>query len=612
MSDPAFLNDTRFLLNELVDFSAAVRDPELMTTELAVTVLDEAGKFANGVLAPLDQPGDRAGLVLKDGIVQTPAGFRDAWQRMCANGWNNIALSENIGGQGLPWMVSMMATEMFSTANKAFTMCPGLTQGAIEAIEAVASEKIKQTYLPNLVSGNWTGTMNLTEPQAGSDVGAIRSRAIPVGDGSYRIKGQKIFISFGEHDMADNIIHLVLARTPDAPEGVAGISLFLVPKFLVNDDGSLGERNDVVCSALEHKLGIHASPTAVMSFGEHEGALGFLIGDENRGLAAMFVMMNMARLAVGIEGVASAEAALKRARGYAFEREQGKSTTNPEHSVVIAEHADVRRMLLLMTSRTRAMRAMALVIAEAQDVYENHADPQVKRQKQTFIELMIPVFKAWATESGIEMASLGIQIHGGMGYVEETGVAQVWRDARISTIYEGTTGIQANDLVSRKLFRDKGEAFAALLVEMRATVASMQTPLRPDADQNTATRNNTHGLAGMASRLEQAIAALDTSARTLMRVCADDMPLAQFVSVPFLMMFGHVAGGWLMSRLALAATQQQGRDEYPQGQLDDWLQSADFYSRYTLADVAGLERLVRNYLDEGEAALPEVSALQRG
>ncbi|WP_221794281.1 acyl-CoA dehydrogenase [Oceanobacter mangrovi] len=592
MAYQAPLQDLRFLLNELVDFPAAVSDPEMMTAELALTIWEEAGKFAAGVLEPLNATADRAGLQLQDGVVTTPAGFADAWAQLCANGWNNMALPEQFGGQQLPWMVSSLATEMFSSANKSFTMCPGLTQGAVEAIFAAASDELKQTYLPKMVAGEWTGTMNLTEPQAGSDVGALRTRAMPQTDGSYRIKGQKIFISFGEHDMAENIIHLVLARTPDAPAGVRGISLFLVPKFLVNDDGSLGPRNDLVCAALEHKLGIHASPTAVMSFGDNDGAVGYLVGEENKGLAAMFVMMNMARLAVGIEGVASAEAALQLARNYAFERVQGASLADPAKAVAIADHADVRRMLMLMQSRTRAMRALALVIAEAQDLNENHADPLVRQQQQKFIELMIPVFKAWATESGVEVASLGIQIHGGMGFVEETGAAQIWRDARISPIYEGTTGIQANDLIGRKLFRDKGESFGLLIEQMQATVAGL----------------NAVGLAGLASRLQQAVERLADSGQRMIKGCGRDMALAQFVSVPFLMLFGHVAGGWLLCRCAIAARQQQGTGEYAERQLEDWLQSAEFYSRYTLAEVAGLQQQIENWLAP-DASLPDMNLL---
>tara|TARA_R110002050_G_scaffold56531_3_gene127256 strand:+ start:420 stop:2210 length:1791 start_codon:yes stop_codon:yes gene_type:complete len=585
------LDDLRFLLHELVDFPAAVSDPEMMTQELALTIWEEAGKFAAGVLSPLNACGDRSGLTLEDGVVTTPDGFAAAWQQLIANGWNNMALPESIGGQGLPWLISTLATEMFSSANKSFTMCPGLTQGAIEAIYAAGSDELKQKYLPKMVAGEWTGTMNLTEPQAGSDVGAICTRAMPQADGSYRIKGQKIFISFGEHDLADNIIHLVLARTPDAPAGVRGISLFLVPKFLVNDDGSLGERNDLVCAALEHKLGIHASPTAVMAFGEQDGAIGYLVGEEHKGLAAMFVMMNMARLAVGIEGLASAEAALQLAWAYALERVQGATPADPGKPAVIAEHPDVRRMLMLMQSRTRAMRAMAMVIAEAQDMHDNHADAEVRQQQQKFVELMIPVFKAWATESGVEVASLGIQIHGGMGFVEETGAAQIWRDARISPIYEGTTGIQAQDLIGRKLYRDKGETFALLVSRMRETVTAMQG----------------NGLNTLATKLAVAINSLESTAAAVMKRCADDMPLAQLMSVPFLMMFGHVAGGWLLGRCALAARFHQNGEEYPAAQLASWLQSADFYCRYSLAEVAGMERQVMNYLaDDADACLPDI------
>lgn len=596
MNTPSYLDDIRFLLNEVVAFSASVRDPEWMTTELAMSIIEEAGKFAAGVLAPLNASGDQTGLALEDGKVTTPDGFAEAWQQMCANGWNNMAVSEAAGGQGLPWMVTTLITEMFSQANKAFTMCPGLTLGAIEAIEAAAPDHIKHTFLPKLVSGQWTGTMNLTEPQAGSDVGAIRASAVAADDGSYRIKGQKIFISFGEHDMASNIVHLVLARLPDAPAGVSGISLFLVPKFLVNSDGSLGDRNDVVCTALEHKLGIHASPTAVMSFGDQDGAVGYLIGEPNRGLGAMFVMMNMARLAVGIEGVASAESATDLARRYAFERVQGSSPDDPSRPVCIAEHMDVGRMLMQMTARTRAMRLMALVIAEAQDNLVNQTDPLQRQSASQFINLMIPVFKGWATESGVDIASMGIQIHGGMGYVEETGAAQIWRDARISPIYEGTTGIQANDLVCRKLYRDRGEAFQALIARMQLTCA--------DADEA--------GFRHLASLLQPAVEALADVGRSVIDSCDSNIKTAQFVSVPFLMMMGQVSGGWLLVRAALQAQACRDTDRYANELLDDWIQSAEFYCRSSLAEASGLGLQITNNLASEESPLPDITLLQRG
>jgi 3-(methylthio)propanoyl-CoA dehydrogenase len=596
MEYQAPLDELSFLLQELVCLTDAVADPEMINNELATTIFEEAGKFATGILSPLNRSADLQGLRFENGSVQTPDGFREAYQQFIANGWNNVVIPEGIGGQGLPYLIASAVTEIFSAANKSFTMCPGLTLGAIEALAAAGSDELKSRYLPKMVSGEWAGTMNLTEPQAGSDVGAIRSRAVPQGDGSYRIFGQKIFISFGEHDLTENIIHLVLARLPDAPDGVRGISLFLVPKFLVNPDGSLGARNDVQCAAIEHKTGIHASPTCVLVYGESGGAVGYRVGEVNKGLAAMFVMMNMARLSVGIEGVAIAERACQLALEYARGRIQGTLAESPT-AVAIIEHADVRRMLMLMKSQTEAMRAMAWVIAEAQDLMTHHADPLVRASKRRFIELMIPVFKAWATETGVEVASLGIQIHGGMGYVEETGAAQLWRDARISPIYEGTTGIQANDLIGRKLFRDAGESFMSLLLEMKSTLYEVAQ----EAGDNTR-------LITMARSLEAAVDCLQRSGLRMIEVCGSRMDAAQFVSVPFLMLFGRTAGGWLMVRVAIRAHQVCGSGRYAETFLQAKQETALFYCRYVLAETAGLYQQVMNYLDD-EAAEPTAVAV---
>ncbi|GGF59389.1 acyl-CoA dehydrogenase [Alteromonas lipolytica] len=575
------LEELRFLLNELVDLSSAVDDPDTFNSELAMAIWEEAGKFASGVLLPTNQTGDTQGLSYKDGIVTVPEVFHDVWQQMRANGWNNMGLPEEFGGQGLPRLISTVAEEMFSSGNKAFVMCPSLTQGAAETLLIAASDELKQRYLPKMVSGEWTGTMNLTEPSAGSDVGALKTRAVQQEDGSYRIKGQKIFISFGEHDLAENIIHLVLARTPDAPAGVKGISLFLVPKILVNDDGSLGERNDVICTAIEHKVGIHVSPTAVMSYGDNDGAVGYLVGEENKGLAAMFIMMNMARLNVGVEGLGSAELAVQQARAYAAERIQGATKESPQ-GVPIVQHADVKRMLMSMSTRTRAMRAMAMVIAEAQDIINSSDDVEVVQQKQGFIDLLTPVFKAWATESAVDIASLGMQIHGGMGYVEETGVAQIWRDVRISSIYEGTTGIQANDLVGRKLLRDKGESVSRLVSDMRETVQQLTAA----------------GMTGLAGRLEEGVNAFAACSQQLLAASTKDFYAAQMVSVPYLMMVGNVTGAWLLARCAIAANQHQGSGQYSEAELAEWLAAADFYHRYTLAEVAGFQRIIANFVEE--------------
>ncbi|TCK04318.1 acyl-CoA dehydrogenase [Marinobacterium mangrovicola] len=588
MSYQAPLDELRFLINELVDLEKATGKNDLVSDDLVFSIWEEAGRFATGVLEPLNRPGDCEGLRFEDGEVKTPAGFVGAYRQLTEMGWNSVGLPEELGGQGLPWLVSSPITEMFSSANKAFNMCAGLTQGAIEAINLIGSAYIKELYLEPMVAGRWTGTMNLTEPQAGSDVGAIRTRAIPQPDGTYRISGQKIFISFGEHDLAENIIHLVLARLPDAPEGVRGISLFLVPKFLVNDDGCLGNRNDLQCVSIEHKLGIHASPTCTLVFGDQGGATGYLLGEPNRGLAAMFVMMNAARLTVGMEGVASAEAALQKARAYAFERVQGSKAEDPSTAVAIAEHEDVRRMLMLMTSRTRAMRAMAMVIAEAQDLCESSDDTAESARQHTFVSLMTPIFKAWATESAVEVASLAIQIHGGMGFVEETGVAQIWRDSRICPIYEGTTGIQANDLVSRKLLRDKGEGLSLLVAKIRTTLQESQafaTELRKPI-----------------SALEEALNSLEGCAERIIALGDSGIENIRFISVPFLMLAGNTVGGWLMLQCAVRALQARGSERYAEQTLESWRQSAEFYSRYTLAEVHGLERQVLNYLEDAAAA----------
>ncbi len=591
MAYQAPLADLTFLANELIDFEAITQGE--MSAELALAIWQEASKFAQGVLAPLNRVGDQQGLDYQDGCVKTPEGFKQAWQQMCQGGWNSVNLPEAYGGQGLPWVISTPVTEMFSSANKAFNMCPGLTSGAVEAIMHSATDELKDSYLTKMVSGQWTGTMNLTEPQAGSDLAAIRTKAIPTEEGHYLIKGQKIFISFGEHDLTENIIHLVLARLPDAPSGVAGISLFLVPKFLLDEEGNPEGRNDLVCTGLEHKLGIHASPTASISFGEKEGAIGYLVGEEHRGLAAMFVMMNMARLSVGVEGVASAEAAYQLARSYAFERIQGVEENNPSQPATLSTHADVQRMLLVMQAKTRAMRAMALVIAEAQDLLESTQDSAVRQRQQSFIELMTPVFKAWATESGIDIASLGIQVFGGMGYVEETGAAQIWRDARISSIYEGTTGIQANDLLVRKLVRDQGAALFALTEQMQASVEALQRA----------------GQGYMSQRLETAINSLKRSVQSILVCHEQQLRSARFVSVPLLMLMGNVIGGWLLSRCAVAALEGQNSSDCSDEQRQSWLQSCDFYSRYVLSEVAGFELQISHFLSGGSAALPNIQLL---
>ena len=434
------LRDMQFALKELAGLEQVAQLPgcEEATPDLVDAVLEEAAKFAEGVLSPLNWSGDQEGARWHDKAVTMPAGFKEAYKLFADSGWTALAAESEWGGQGLPKVVSAAVNEMWKSANHSFSLCPLLTAGAIEALVLTGSDALKATYLEKMVSGLWTGTMNLTEPSAGSDLAAVRTRAEPQADGSYKIFGQKIFITYGEHDMAENIIHLVLARTPTAPEGVKGISLFVVPKFLVNDDGSLGARNDAYCVSIEHKLGIHASPTAIMAFGDHSGAIGYLVGEENRGLEYMFIMMNAARFGVGLEGVAACERAYQRARDYARDRIQCTDIgVRGGPKVAIIQHPDVRRMLMTMKSYAEATRALAYVVAAAHDAAVHHADAETRKRNQAFVDLMIPVVKGWSTESGVTIASIGVQVHGGMGYVEETGAAQHLRDAQISTIYEG-------------------------------------------------------------------------------------------------------------------------------------------------------------------------------
>jgi len=533
--------------------------------ELAGPVLEEAARFAASELDPLNQPGDRTGSVLENGIVRTPAGFREAYRQYIEGGWMGLAVDTEHGGQGLPSALSTPVVEMLNSACMGWALCPLLSAGAIDMLAAHGSTEQKQLYLAKLVSGEWTGTMNLTEPQAGSDLGALRTRAVPQKDERwgehYRITGQKIFITYGDHDLTDNIIHMVLARTPDAPPGSRGISLFLVPKFLPNGEGRPGERNDLRPLRLEEKLGIHASPTCVMSYGEGEGAVGWRIGDENRGLEAMFTMMNSERLGVGVQGVAIAERAYQQARDYARTRVQGTPIGMPRDSGAappIVYHPDVRRMLLWMRAATEAMRALAYLAAAAIDAGRaTTGEAQFRAQRRA--DLLIPVVKAWCTDLGVEVASTGIQVHGGMGYIEETGAAQYLRDARIAPIYEGTNGIQANDLVGRKLGRDRGEAARELIAEMRASLGELDAP----------------ELAALRQRLTDATAALDTATAYLVTA---EPALAAAGSVPYLHLCGTVLGGWLMARVAALALQR-----HDAGLSAAKLATARFYAEHFLA-----------------------------
>src|SRR6266567_988164 len=478
MTYRAPMQEIQFVMKELAGLEQVGKLPgyEDATVDTVTAILEEAAKFATEVLDPLNAVGDREGSRLIDGgIVKTPTGFKEAYKQFADNGWNGLTKHPEHGGQGLPQLVSTAVEEMWHGSNMAFALCPLLTQGAIEALELVGSDDQKAKFLPKMVEGVWTGTMNLTEPQAGSDLAAVRTRAVPQPDSSYKLYGQKIFITYGEQDYTDNIIHLVLGRTPTAPEGVKGISLFVVPKVMVNDDGTLGERNDVHCVSIEHKLGIHASPTAVLAYGDRGGAVGYLVGEENRGLEYMFIMMNMARFSVGLEGVGIAERAYQRALAYAKERVQGRAVGEEKSTgtATIIQHPDVRRMLLSMRSQTEAMRALAYVTAGALDNANAHPDPEARKRHQAFAELMIPIVKGWCTETAQEIAYTGVQVHGGMGFIEETGAAQHYRDARIITIYEGTTGIQANDLIGRKTARDGGATARAVADDIDRVAARL-------------------------------------------------------------------------------------------------------------------------------------------
>ena len=478
------LKDIAFLLNDVFEFDRHAQQCGIdCDGETVLAIADEAGKLASGVIDPLNRASDISGATWQDFTVKTAAGFRDAYASFCEGGWNGLRFPEQYGGQGLCSVIATAVDEMWHAASISFALCPMLTNGAIEALLTAGSATLKDTYLARLVSGEWTGTMNLTEPQAGSDLAAVRCKALRHGDGTYRLHGQKIFITYGEHDLAENIIHLVLARTPGAPEGVKGISLFLVPKFLVQSDGTPGLRNDVRCASLEHKLGIHGSPTAVMLFGEGEGAVGYLVGEENRGLEYMFIMMNEARFSVGLQGLSISDRAYQHALAYAQERTQGRAagdkTTGP-----IIRHPDVRRMLLSMKSKVEAMRALAIYIAMQKDIaHSAEAGVDASARAKARMELLVPVMKGWLTESAQDITSDALQVFGGMGYIEETGAAQYYRDARILTIYEGTTAIQANDLVGRKTLRDSGKAALQLIGEMLDDAKALEQTDGPAANR---------------------------------------------------------------------------------------------------------------------------------
>ncbi|WP_459572608.1 acyl-CoA dehydrogenase [Cupriavidus sp. 8B] len=563
------IRDMLFAMNELAGLAEITALPgnEEATPEVVESILLEAAKFATEVLAPINAQGDRQGSACTDGEVTTADGFKAAYGQFIENGWNAMPASPDFGGMGLPSLVSTPVLEMWKASNMAFSLCQMLTLGAVAAIAHHGSARDQQRYLPKMVSGEWTGTMNLTEPQAGSDLSAIRTKAEPEGD-HYRITGTKIFITWGEHDMAENIIHMVLARLPDAPEGTKGISLFVVPKFLVKPDGSLGQRNDLTCASIEHKMGIHASPTAVMVFGENEGAIGYLVGEANRGIGYMFTMMNHARLNVGLEGVAISERAYQQALGYARERVQSRpigASSGPP--VPIIRHPDVRRMLMSMKARIEAMRALAYFTTAQMDKAHSHPDATERQKCQALTDLLTPVVKGWCTENALDITSLGIQVHGGVGFIEETGACQHMRDARITTIYEGTTGIQANDLIGRKVARERGATLNVLLGEMNETLAALEAAGGKE-------------LHGIAASLQRGTVALEKATDWLLATYDREPARAAAGAVPYLMLFGTVVGGWLMARAALIAKAKLAEPDA--GYYRAKMVTAHFYAEHVL------------------------------
>src|SRR6201991_3518911 len=581
MTYRAPINDMLLALNHGAGLKAAVEAGHYgdFDADIAAAVLEEAGKFATDVLAPLNKVGDEHGIKLDSGKVTTAPGWPDAYARWTDAGWNAVSGPEAFGGQGLPLAINAACTEIWSASNVAFGLCPLLTLSAIEALDAHGSDELKQIYLEKLVSGEWTGTMQLTEPQAGSDVGALRSRAERAPNGTYRIKGTKIFITYGDHDMTDNIVHFVLARLPDAPAGTRGISLFLVPKFMVNADGSLGARNDIYASGVEHKLGMHASPTCTMTMGDDGGAVGYLIGEENRGMQCMFTMMNQARLGVGLEGVGVADRAYQQALAYAQERKQGKAVgKNGDGSDAIIVHPDVKRMLLQMRAMTAAARSICYATAVALDVAVRAKDAKVRADADARGALLTPIAKAFSTDIGNEVAYLGVQVHGGMGFIEETGAAQHYRDARITTIYEGTNGIQSIDLVTRKLGANGGESVWKLLDELFAIVKQVE-----------ASNDPAFGTTG--AKLREALGALERSSKWLLERMAAAPNDALAGATPYLRLFGSTLGGCMLAGEALAA---KGNGE---GDPQRHVALARFFAENITVQATSLEKTVTDSAD---------------
>ncbi|MFP6558418.1 acyl-CoA dehydrogenase [Paraburkholderia sp. B3] len=587
------IHDMLFVMKELagLDEIAALPGFEDATPETVQAVLEEAAKLCGEVLAPLNAEGDRNPSRWDNGNVSATPGFADAFRQFSAGGWQGVQHPQEYEGQGLPKLVATPCIEMLNAANLSFALCPLLTDGAIEALLTAGTEAQKARYVPKLISGEWTGTMNLTEPQAGSDLALVRTRAEPQGDGSYKVLGTKIFITWGEHDMAENIVHLVLARTPSAPAGVKGISLFIVPKFLINEDGSPGARNDVHCVSIEHKLGIKASPTAVLQYGDHGGAVGYLVGEENRGLEYMFIMMNAARFAVGMQGVALSEGAYQKAAAYAKERVQSRPVDgSAKDAVTIIHHPDVRRMLGTMRALTEASRALAYVAAAESDLAHRHPDEAVRAQHQVRYEYLVPIVKGWSTELSIDVTSLGVQVHGGMGFIEETGAAQYYRDARILPIYEGTTAIQANDLVGRKTLRDGGAAVKALIADIARTVEALGS--HEDAPFKAMHRHLSQGQQALASVVDYVLANTKSD------------PNAVFAgSVPYLKLAGIVLGGWQMGRAMLASARLNAEDPAFHGAK---IATAQFYAQHVLPQAVALEAAIVSAKGaEGVLALSE-------
>nr|WP_145545997.1 acyl-CoA dehydrogenase [Variovorax boronicumulans] len=575
MAYTAPLKDMLFNIRHLARIEEIAQMPgfEDAGLETAQAVLEEAARFNQDVVAPLNEAGDRNPSSWKDGVVTTTPGFKQAFQQFAEGGWQGLQHPADFGGQGLPKTIGAACGEMLNSANLSFALCPLLTDGAIEALLTAGSDALKSTYLGKLVSGAWTGTMNLTEPQAGSDLALVRTRAEPLPDGRYKLFGTKIFITYGEHDMADNIVHLVLARVQGAPEGVKGISLFVAPKFLVNADGSLGPRNDVRCVSIEHKLGIKASPTAVLQFGDAgEGAIGELVGEENRGLEYMFIMMNAARYAVGVQGIAVAEMAYQKAAAFAKERVQSRPVDGSvAASAPIVHHPDVRRMLMTMRALTEGCRAMASVAAAAYDAAHHHPDPQVRKDNQAFYEFMVPLVKGYSTEMSLEVTSLGVQVHGGMGFIEETGAAQFYRDARILPIYEGTTAIQANDLVGRKTARDGGKGARAIAAQVEATEAELAKSGSADAQ-------------AVARRLAAARRAFVEVVDFIAGASRGDPNAVYAGSVPYLLLAGNLVAGWQLARSLLAAEQHRAEDP---AFMQAKIVTARFYAEHILTRAPG-------------------------